>query len=361
METGKKREIEHGTLNDGTGDDPMQSRGRGSASGVVVRGYREGDADRLTKLFDALGLRHMGPEGFKGKGEEKWVEDLVAETRDGELAGRVRFEYPYPPYGEIVNMGVHPDHRRKGIGEALLRACIDLARSSGNEVIQLQTDFDNLAAHHMYAKHGFIYAIPRSADSHGMIGLLNLRDISIYGHFYAHYPFATMRKPTRIRRPGHCRIREWSTEVTDPLSGALLAVRVRGTPAQVDMPVISGWRFEDPETHTGWQIASDSLPRSLAPGSETRIQVTAENLPESERDLEVALESVYPPVTHTTKIEPICLSPGQSSQLDIEAKVPSALDEHISASSYPNIPVTCSLRVSRFALPVTISFFIGNA
>jgi putative acetyltransferase len=54
-----------------------------------------------------------------------------------------------------LGMGVHPHYRGRGLGERLLRACIDKAWQKGMTRIVLEVRADNAAAIALYAKLGF--------------------------------------------------------------------------------------------------------------------------------------------------------------------------------------------------------------
>src|ERR1700739_1616377 len=56
---------------------------------------------------------------------------------------------------EIVSLGVLPDHRRCGIGSAILDAVCGEARLRGAERVVLETASDNEAAGDLYAGGGF--------------------------------------------------------------------------------------------------------------------------------------------------------------------------------------------------------------
>jgi ribosomal-protein-alanine N-acetyltransferase len=56
---------------------------------------------------------------------------------------------------EIVSLGVLPDHRRCGIGSAILDAVCGEARVRGAERVVLEVALDNEAARALYAGRGF--------------------------------------------------------------------------------------------------------------------------------------------------------------------------------------------------------------
>ena len=61
-------------------------------------------------------------------------------------------------------MGVLPDYRRRGLGEALLRACIAKAKVKGITRVELEARADNVAAIRLYEKLGFVHeALKRNA------------------------------------------------------------------------------------------------------------------------------------------------------------------------------------------------------
>ncbi|MGQ9681279.1 MAG: ribosomal protein S18-alanine N-acetyltransferase [Anaerolineae bacterium] len=57
--------------------------------------------------------------------------------------------------GHICTLGVHPDWRRRGIGELLLSHMIAQAAGLGANVVTLEVRVSNLAAQQLYQKYGF--------------------------------------------------------------------------------------------------------------------------------------------------------------------------------------------------------------
>lgn len=56
---------------------------------------------------------------------------------------------------DVVRVAVHPDHRRSGLGRALLDAALDAATAAGVERVLLEVAHDNAAALGLYAAAGF--------------------------------------------------------------------------------------------------------------------------------------------------------------------------------------------------------------
>jgi GNAT superfamily N-acetyltransferase len=55
----------------------------------------------------------------------------------------------------LANVAVYPEYRRRGIGRALVEACVALARSRGAKAINLEVDRSNLPAQRIYRSLGF--------------------------------------------------------------------------------------------------------------------------------------------------------------------------------------------------------------
>ncbi|MFD3536332.1 GNAT family N-acetyltransferase [Streptomyces sp. NPDC058664] len=92
-------------------------------------------------------------------------EVLVAEDADGRLVGGVTFATGNTPWADIAVAGeaefrmlaVAREARGRGVGEALVRTCVERARAlPGCERIVLSTDTTMVAAHRMYDRLGFV-------------------------------------------------------------------------------------------------------------------------------------------------------------------------------------------------------------
>jgi ribosomal-protein-alanine N-acetyltransferase len=60
-----------------------------------------------------------------------------------------------PDQAEILTLAVHPDARRRGIGERLLQKLMELTQGDGNARVFLEVAADNYAAGGLYEKLGF--------------------------------------------------------------------------------------------------------------------------------------------------------------------------------------------------------------
>ncbi|MBE6699688.1 MAG: ribosomal-protein-alanine N-acetyltransferase [Ruminococcaceae bacterium] len=61
-----------------------------------------------------------------------------------------------PDEGQITNIATHPDHRRCGMGAAVLEHLIAVARSRGCEQLSLEARVSNTPAIALYERYGFL-------------------------------------------------------------------------------------------------------------------------------------------------------------------------------------------------------------
>ena len=90
-----------------------------------------------------------GQNGWSGRGACV----LVAEDC-GELLGFVAARAVAGEL-EVLNIGVAPENRRRGIGAALLESVFGASRAAGAKSAFCEVRQSNLAAREFYAKHGF--------------------------------------------------------------------------------------------------------------------------------------------------------------------------------------------------------------
>ena len=99
---------------------------------------------------------------FTGHLDNKDAVCLVAEAADSELLGFVQAVVKDSPpifvtqrHGEVWDLVVRPDHRKKGIGAKLMAAAIAGMKDQGAEDIKLHVAIANEAATKLYEQMGF--------------------------------------------------------------------------------------------------------------------------------------------------------------------------------------------------------------
>ncbi|MFF0265263.1 GNAT family N-acetyltransferase [Kribbella sp. NPDC004536] len=94
--------------------------------------------------------------------EERWRERLgapgayqVIASIDDTPAG-LAGGFPDEDHAELVSMWVAPEGRGKGVGNALMQAIEDWARSIGATALKLSVVPGNDPAHNLYLRHGYV-------------------------------------------------------------------------------------------------------------------------------------------------------------------------------------------------------------
>ncbi len=80
---------------------------------------------------------------------------LVA-LEDGQVAGYIGSQTVIDET-DMMNVAVHPDHRRKGIAEALVGALVSDLKEKGSHCLTLEVRASNDAAKALYEKLGFAH------------------------------------------------------------------------------------------------------------------------------------------------------------------------------------------------------------
>jgi GNAT superfamily N-acetyltransferase len=119
---------------------------------IVLLPALEAAADTM---FDALGI---GPLPGPGTVEE-FSEALVVLVAGEPPVGLCRID-PLAAGAHLEQLSVHPDHGRRGIGRALLRAACDWARAAGYAELTLATYRDVPWNGPFYASEGFVEVGP---------------------------------------------------------------------------------------------------------------------------------------------------------------------------------------------------------
>ncbi len=133
---------------------------RAAAGRVTAESYAEfaGDFEPADWAFYARTLPDTRPRVEQGT-------LLVAVDGGGEVVGTVTlYLKPQPTSGHwrdedavIRFLAVRPDRRRQGIGEALLKECIERAAAAGRRRLALQTTPSMNTARDMYLRRGFVH------------------------------------------------------------------------------------------------------------------------------------------------------------------------------------------------------------
>ncbi|MFC5999578.1 GNAT family N-acetyltransferase [Quadrisphaera sp. GCM10027208] len=132
---------------------PAEDDEMDAAGAVVVAAYQAdglgGDRDYLQDVGNARKRAAHGTVLVALDGDE--VVGSVTYARHGSPLAEVCA----PGEAEFRMLGVHPDARGRGVGQALVQACIDRARADGARRLVLSTEPHSHAAHRIYRRLGF--------------------------------------------------------------------------------------------------------------------------------------------------------------------------------------------------------------
>ena len=141
---------------------------------VEIREIRDDEvealADLTVRVYEAIGATEGGeytPHLRDVAGRMQTCTVLVA-VEDGTVIGGVAYVPGPGEWADRAEEGeaefrmlvVDPDHQRTGVGEALTRACIDLAERDGRDLVIL-SQRSMTAAHRLYDRLGFVPAPDR--------------------------------------------------------------------------------------------------------------------------------------------------------------------------------------------------------
>ncbi|TDD69093.1 GNAT family N-acetyltransferase [Jiangella aurantiaca] len=135
---------------------PARRADHAAVAAITVAAYRadgflDGDEEYADELSDVA-----------SRSEKATL--LVAADHDGAVLGAVTFCRPPSPYVEVARPGesefrmlaVDPAARSRGVGAALVQACLDLAREHGDDALVLSSLPHMHTAHRLYERLGFV-------------------------------------------------------------------------------------------------------------------------------------------------------------------------------------------------------------
>ena len=125
----------------------------------IVRIFRAllGDVADMQRVEIACGLSSWTLEGYESEVARKDTAAFIARADDGEGVGFLIGRVPVIPEGiaEIFNIGILPDIRRRGIGNALLAEFLNVCKNRRVSQVWLEARISNTAAIDFYRSNGF--------------------------------------------------------------------------------------------------------------------------------------------------------------------------------------------------------------
>lgn len=131
----------------------MNSRREGNRGMILVRAMQTEDVDAVAVLEAQIFSMPWSRQGFLDSLQREDTVFLVAEE-DGLIVGYIGM-YVALDEGEITNVAVSAEMRRRGIGELLVGNIIKEANERGLERVILEVRVSNENAIRLYERNGF--------------------------------------------------------------------------------------------------------------------------------------------------------------------------------------------------------------
>ena len=149
-----------------------------SDQGYIIRPAKNSDVSAVAALWEIMAAQHRAYDaevwcwsGGAGRHWSRWYRDLLGKPEmilpvaqsaaDKKLVGFAIASYKDNPNiftvaqtGQVWDLFVHPDHRRRGIGTALTKWTFDSLKALGAEDVKLHVAIANPAAMRLYEKLG---------------------------------------------------------------------------------------------------------------------------------------------------------------------------------------------------------------
>ncbi|MCX7973705.1 MAG: ribosomal protein S18-alanine N-acetyltransferase [Candidatus Aminicenantes bacterium] len=122
----------------------------------MIRRMEEKDLPAVLAIERASFPNPWHESTFRGEIQNRsisfpWV---IVHESDNQVVGYVIF-WKIGEEVQINNIAIHPNYRRRGLGEWLLRKVISKVKKDGAQFITLEVRQSNLAAQALYSKLGF--------------------------------------------------------------------------------------------------------------------------------------------------------------------------------------------------------------
>lgn len=333
-------------------------------NGVVVRRFHERDIEDIVEIFASLGLIRDAEERElyrksleKSALEPRWYDHYLVAELNGEVVGRVILEAAYPPYCELINLYVHSDHRRIGIGSSLVQACIELASKLNCSVMSLMTEpVGNLAAYRLFSKFGFCIGILGDPSlERGHAWLFRFSEESFVSRFIWRHPFA--EPSVSLSKISFHEQMLYRMAWREPHSDEALALYLRGQPSQTvegTMPRIAGFSYREGGVRV--EVAVKEQQKIIREGETCRFTVSLWNAGTKPLELtfntsipEGTILSPYPKELGTVNIPP---EEGEAIRFEFKWLSGHSLPNF---TTFPTVPTTCFLNIEGINRPFFVS------
>ncbi|UCH33654.1 MAG: GNAT family N-acetyltransferase [Armatimonadota bacterium] len=308
---------------------------------LLVARYAPGVADRRF-TWPATDIT---PDGYRDQ------EGLVAHV-DGVVAGRAILETAFHPLAELVNLEVHPPYRGRGVGSAIVSHAIETAARAGFLAIHVQTFADEVGAHRLYARHGFL-----PATRGEMLRLWRFLNLPALAQFFYDHPLALFESTSGDTPRQH--MLRWR----DPTGEDQLAVAITGGSCQFDSdgirPAVSTLRLRTGAVRLTAKCESQSI--RVGESVCARIALTNEGSEELTGGFRIGLNPGFAIASDHPGGERFALDAGATLERALTITVePSFPRELLCIASYWSVPVTVEVLLGDHTFWLTIEVRFGK-
>ena len=324
-----------------------------SLKDVTVRAIQERDVDQVVEMHRLVGVP-VDAEGVRSWCRENpYSQRLVAEM-DGRAVGKVTLDTAYPPYSELVNLMVHPDHRRRGVANRLVQGCLEAAETRRCPITLLMTEPENTPAITLYAGNGFLTCIPGGPGEREYAWMIRLPEDSVAGRFEREHP-SCLFTPPRGRTLFHERSL-YEMLWRDPGIGSLLGLLLEGQPGQPmrggTSPRIAAATIKDGARSVDLLIQEEQ--ETIEAGADAKFQLLTVNSGEEEIMIE-GIGRLHPKgirVSEESK-PPTTIKPGAEAMTRFTAGLDHGFD--VPVLSFSTVLLTLSVKVGGIEPPLLVT------
>ncbi|RLE57080.1 MAG: hypothetical protein DRJ30_00520 [Candidatus Methanomethylicota archaeon] len=198
-------------------------------NGILIRQFEPADAEGIIKLHKLVGWPISNKIFDYWLKYKKYSKVLVA-VIDDIVAGKVTLDIAFPPYSEIVNLVIHPEFRRRGIGSRLVEKCLEIAEDHKCNIVYLMTEINNEPALKLYKKFNFLpIIIPKKKQDY--IWLFRFSEENFIGEIISEILFPEFKlSRNRVKFYGG---KAYRVQWKNPIKNEMLTLFIKGQPRQI--------------------------------------------------------------------------------------------------------------------------------
>lgn len=279
---------------------------------------------------------------------------LVAAV-DGAVAGRAVLEAVAYPFAELVNLEVMPAFRGRGAGSHLVSEALRRAAEMGFSLLHIQCFLNEIDAHRLYARHGFL-----PANQGEMLRMIRFVDYPALSHFLWEHPLATFQSRP-AEEPGAS---SWDLSWTDPIDGATLRIGLSGASCQFDSDGF-GPGVKTVLLTSGKLNVRSTIDGPVGTEKKATFEIGVEIANAGSEPIKVAcrllLNQGFAPAPESQGAGLLSLEPGEAGRLALPVQVLESFDDGLWRwRSFPSVPVSVEVFVGEYVYWLSHQIKVGS-